>query len=216
VIDPGHGGEDFGARGVGGLLEKDVALAISLKVKKILDASGKVSVLLTRSRDEFVPLAQRMQWANEQNAHRFISIHANASPRATLSGIETYYLDNAADKASTTLADRENGSPESGGDNADLRFMLSDLIQNAKLPESISLAQLLQRNTVRAVRGAGFTLVDRGVKSGPFYVLVGAHMPCALIETAFIDHAEEGGHLGDPTYREAFARGIAAAILESL
>lgn len=213
VLDPGHGGEDFGAMGVGGLLEKDVALAISLRVKKLIEQSGKYRVVLTRNSDKFSPLAERMQLANRLGAALFLSIHANASVTKKLSGVETYYLDNAADKASATLAERENKEAIPQGEMAgDLSFMLSDLIQNAKLPESIALAKAVQRSVINQLKPQYPSLLDRGVKAGPFYVLVGAHMPCALVEVSFIDHSIEGGQLGTDRYRELLARGIAAGI----
>ena len=214
VLDPGHGGEDFGALGVGGLLEKDVALSISLRVKKLLEKDGHYRVVLTRSADRFSPLAERMSLANRINAKLFLSIHANASVGKKLSGVETYYLDNAADKASATLAERENKSgPIEGGTGADLSFMLSDLIQNAKLPESIELAKSVQRGVLRSVKPKSPELTDLGVKAGPFYVLVGAHMPCALVEVSFIDHPIEGENLGRTQYRELIAQGVADGVI---
>jgi N-acetylmuramoyl-L-alanine amidase len=214
VLDPGHGGEDFGALGVGGLLEKDVALSISLRVKKLIEESERFRVVLTRATDKFSPLAERMHLANRLNAALFLSIHANASVHKKLSGVETYYLDNAADKASATLAERENKVGAPLGDlGEDLSFMISDLIQNAKLPESIALAKSVQRGVVRIVRPKHPELNDLGVKAGPFYVLVGAHMPCALVEVSFIDHPIEGSSLGSDQYRELLAQGIAEGIL---
>lgn len=214
VLDPGHGGEDFGALGVGGLLEKDVALSISLHVKKLIEESERFRVVLTRATDKFSPLAERMHLANRLNAALFLSIHANASVHKKLSGVETYYLDNAADKASATLAERENKVGAPLGDlGEDLSFMISDLIQNAKLPESIALAKSVQRAVVRTVKPRHPELNDLGVKAGPFYVLVGAHMPCALVEVSFIDHPVEGSSLGNDQYRELLAKGIAEGIL---
>jgi N-acetylmuramoyl-L-alanine amidase len=214
VLDPGHGGEDFGALGVGGLLEKDVALSISLRVKKMIEESERFRVVLTRATDKFSPLAERMHLANRLNAALFLSIHANASVHKKLSGVETYYLDNAADKASATLAERENKVGAPLGDlGEDLSFMISDLIQNAKLPESIALAKSVQRAVVRTVKPRHPELNDLGVKAGPFYVLVGAHMPCALVEVSFIDHPVEGSSLGNDQYRELLAKGIAEGIL---
>ncbi len=214
VLDPGHGGEDFGALGVGGLLEKDVALSISLRVKKLLEKDRRYRVVLTRSADKFSPLADRMSLANRLNAKLFLSIHANASVTKKLSGVETYYLDNAADKASATLAERENKSGFSAGElSGDLSFMLSDLIQNAKLPESIALAKSVQRGVLKVVRPKYPQLADLGVKAGPFYVLVGAHMPCALVEVSFIDHPVEGQDLGRDQYRELIADGITEGII---
>lgn len=213
VLDPGHGGEDFGAVGVGGLLEKDVALDVALRTKKLIEAGGTYRVVLTRNQDKFVPLADRMSLANRLKAKLFVSIHANASVSKELSGIETYYLDNKSDKASEKLAERENRAGAAGsGQSNDLSFMLSDLIQNAKLPESIALARAVQRSIISQARQEASDTRDLGVKSGPFYVLVGAHMPCVLIEVAFIDNAREGRLLGDVQFRDVLAQGIASGV----
>lgn len=212
VLDPGHGGEDFGAVGVGGLLEKDVALDVALKAKKLIEDKKKYTVFLTRGKDQFVPLVDRMAFANQKGARLFVSIHANASVKKNMSGIEVYYLDNKSDKASAKLAERENRAAAAGGGESDLSFMLSDLIQNAKLPESIELAKMLQGTIVAAVRAAAPKTANLGVKSGPFYVLVGAHMPCVLVEIAFIDHSVEGRRLGEQSYRTLLAQGIANGI----
>ncbi|GAH00108.1 unnamed protein product, partial [marine sediment metagenome] len=137
LIDPGHGGDDFGAQGKGGLLEKDVVLDIALRLEKLLVEKLNAVVRLTRRKDVFVPLAERTNLANDFEADVFISLHTNASPKGKVAGLETYFLDNTNDKASRKLAERENRSMRFEGSQSDLQFMLSDLIQNAKLEDSI-------------------------------------------------------------------------------
>ncbi len=214
VVDPGHGGEDFGAKGVGGLLEKDVTLAVALELEKILSKQG-VSVKLTRRRDEFVPLSERIQLANDYEAKLFISLHTNASPKSKLSGLETFYLDNSGDEASRLLAERENSSLELE-EQGDLQFILSDLIQNAKLEDSIALANVLHRTLATSLKGRFKEINDFGVRKAPFYVLVGAHMPCALIELFFIDHVVDGARLGSKDFRQELARGLSLGVKEFL
>ncbi len=209
VIDPGHGGEDFGAVGQGGLLEKDVALDVAFSLRRMLETELGAVVRLTREQDAFVPLLERTQFANDFEADVFISLHANASPSNRASGFETYYLDNTDNQASRRLAERENKSLQlEEGTQSDLTYILSDLIQTSKLEESRLLASKVQKSTINHLRANWPQVRDLGVKKAPFYVLVGAHMPCILIEMFFIDHPEDGSRLADGKFRKEIARGI--------
>lgn len=213
VIDPGHGGEDFGAVGLGGILEKDVTLAVALELEQILSKDRGLTVRLTRRKDVFVPLAERTAIANDFDAAIFVSLHTNASPESKLSGLETYYLDNSGDKASKKLAERENSSTRFEEADGDLQFMLSDLIQDGKLDDSIRLAKVIQGKLYNeAAEVMGQDAQDLGLKKGPFYVLVGAHMPCVLTEMFFIDHQVDGLHLADKGFRRRLAQGLASGI----
>ena len=211
MLDPGHGGSDPGAQSPEGLQEKSVVLAVSKRLAHKLRTRLKVEVLLTRTTDIFIPLPERTAQANTAKADLFVSIHANASPNAETHGIETYYLNNTNDRATIRLAKLENGIrakqqlPQRG---TELAFILSDLIQTGKEEESIALAQALQSALVTQVRHTVPSANDLGVKKGPFYVLVGAHMPCVLVELAFLTHAEEGQRLGTAAYQEVLAEGL--------
>ncbi len=211
VIDPGHGGDDFGAVGIDSVLEKDVVLNISLFLDELLRERLRAKTKLTRGRDVFISLADRTKMANDSEADLFVSIHANASPKRTLRGIETYYLDNTNDQGSLKLAERENQSLAFGAGDAplpDLDFMLSDIIQSGKMEDSISLGHHLQDSLVRNVSRYYRNVRSLGVKRAPFYVLVGAHMPCVLVEVSFIDHPEEGRRLADRRYQKLLAEGL--------
>jgi N-acetylmuramoyl-L-alanine amidase len=212
VLDPGHGGTDPGAEGVA--TEKDVTLDVARRVAQLLEDRMHAEVVLTRSGDNTVPLAARTARANAEGADLFVSIHANAARSRRLHGIETYYLNNTADRASIRLAAMENGldmiTPRR--DRPDLRFILSDLVQVGKMEESIALATAIQRSVVGRLRGRWGDVADLGVKRGPFYVLVGAYMPCVLVETSFLTHPTEGRRLAGAAYRQAVAEGIAGGI----
>ena len=212
VIDPGHGGEDFGAIGVGGLLEKDMTLAVALALEKLLVTDLKATVRLTRRTDVFVPLAERTNMANDFDADLFISLHGNASPAHKAQGHETYILDNSDEQGSKKLAERENASLQYEEGGQDLQFMLSDLIQSAKLEDSVALARNIQTSVIRQISKKWKDVKDLGVRKGPFYVLVGAHMPCVLVEMFFVDHPIDGARLGKPEFRAELARGIAQGI----
>ena len=104
-------------------------------------------MVLTRRDDRFIPLEDRTAIANAEGADLFVSLHMNASPNGEAKGLETYYLDNTNDEASLRLAARENGT--SRRNVSDLQFILSDMTQNMKLEDSITLAHHLQNSLVR-------------------------------------------------------------------
>lgn len=214
VLDPGHGGEDYGAVGVSDLLEKDVTLSVAIATAEKLKKEG-IRVVLTRKQDEFVPLQRRTEIANDENAALFVSLHANASPKGALSGLETYYVDNTGDQASKKLAERENAAGGGTGLPDDLQMMLSDLIQQAKTPESIQFAKIVSQSVANSVKGFPVG-PNHGVKKAPFYVLVGAHMPAVLVELYFINNASEGNLLLEKEFREALSVGLTKAILRYL
>ena len=211
VLDPGHGGKDPGATSVSGIAEKDIVLAIALRLKDRLLALPDTDVVLTRDRDVFIALEERTARANAEQADLFVSIHGNASPNAALSGVETYYLNNTNDHATLRLAEMENGlrsmTGHDGRDHA-ASLILSDLIQNYKIQESVQLAEALQRGVVGALAAHGTPSTDLGVKRGPFYVLVGAGMPCALAEVSFLTHPREGERLAQSSYQESITEGL--------
>jgi N-acetylmuramoyl-L-alanine amidase len=212
VLDPGHGGKDLGAEGVGGILEKDIVLAVAKEMRSVLQNTYKMRVYLTREDDRFVPLRERTEFANEIGATMFVSLHANATKRGSASGIEVYYLDNTGDKASRRLAEEENKSLLLEEEQSDLSFILSDLIQNAKLEDSITLANRFERETMRYVRSKYPGVSSLGVKKAPFYVLVGAHMPCILMELFFVDNKGDAKLLANPTFRRDLAVGLSQAV----
>ncbi len=205
MIDPGHGGRDPGAIGVGGLKEKTVVLAISKRLGKKLVSRLPVQVFYTRETDVFIPLPERTAQANAMKADLFISIHANASENPRLQGVETYYLNNTNDRATIRLANLENGLAAPG---SELSFILSDLYHTVNEPESIALARTLQDSMMTQIAKRHAKVRNLGVKKGPFYVLVGAHMPCVLAEVSFLTHSVQGKLLRSSAYRETIAEGL--------
>lgn len=210
VIDPGHGGKDPGAVGVGGLQEKEVTLAIALALADLLRREGVWDVKLTRDRDRTVSLEERTAIANAFGADLFVSIHANASPNREARGVETYYLDRASDRAARRLAARENAGAEVAA--AEMEHILADVVLHSKLRDSRRLAEAVQGALVGHLSAARRGVRDLGVKRGPFYVLTGAFMPSVLVEVAFLSHPEEARWLRDPT----FQRQTAAALAQGL
>ncbi|NIO07818.1 MAG: N-acetylmuramoyl-L-alanine amidase, partial [Deltaproteobacteria bacterium] len=199
-----------GAAGFNGIAEKDIVLVLAKKLARKLRREMNVEVLLTRTRDVFVPLEERTAFANAHNADLFISLHVNASRNRRLRGIESYYLDNATDEASIRLAARENGT--SRRNISDLQFILSDLTQNSKLEDSIGLAHHMQSSLVSHMGRKYRRVKDLGVKKGMFYVLVGARMPSVLLELFFVTNRYDGRALARKPFQtdivEALYRGI--------
>jgi N-acetylmuramoyl-L-alanine amidase len=201
VLDPGHGGKDPGAIGVGGIAEKDIVLAVAKKLANKLRQEMGVQVILTRTDDRFIALEDRTAMANAQEADLFVSLHMNASSNSEARGLETYYLDKTTDEASLRLAARENATSRKNV--SDLQFILSDMVQNLKLEDSISLAHHIQHSLVDSMSKNIAEVKDLGVKKALFYVLVGARMPSVLVEMFFITHRTEGRAMSHENYQDA-------------
>jgi N-acetylmuramoyl-L-alanine amidase len=211
VIDPGHGGDETGARGPSGLLEKDVTLDIARRLKTRLERSADTDVLLTRDSDRSVSLDERTAIANHNRANLFVSIHANSSRRGNAHGAETYFLSyQATDDASRAVAAIENntiGIDEGVPRDSGLAMVLWELAQSAFLKESSALAETIQDRLNRALG-----INNRGIKQAPFRVLMGATMPAVLIEVGFISNPAEERSLRDPAFQEKLASTIAESI----
>jgi N-acetylmuramoyl-L-alanine amidase len=211
VIDPGHGGEEVGARGPGGTLEKDVVLAIARRLRDQLVNALGVQVFLTRNQDAEVELDARTAIANNYKADLFISIHANAVRARGAKGSEVYFLSyQASDEESRRVAMLEGIAEPLGtaAPGSALELILWDMAQAEHLEESSALATRIQ-DELGAVTGSQV----RGVKQAPFRVLVGATMPAVLVEVAFISNPEEEKLLSSAAYQGrvagALMRGIA-------
>ena len=201
VLDPGHGGKDPGAIGEGGVAEKDIVLSVAKKLAAKLKMAMGIEVVLTRTDDQFIPLEDRTAVANAQNADLFISLHMNASPNGDAKGVETYYLDNTTDEASMRLAARENATSRKNV--SDLQFILSDMTQNLKLEDSVTLAHSLQGALVGTMGNHLREIKNLGVKKALFYVLVGARMPSVLVEMFFITNREEGQAMSQGKFQDS-------------
>ncbi|MFQ5328580.1 MAG: N-acetylmuramoyl-L-alanine amidase [Thermodesulfobacteriota bacterium] len=217
VIDPGHGGIDFGAVGPTGVMEKDVNLATALKLARLLSAKPDLEVILTRDEDKFIPLTERTAIANNSGADIFVSIHTNASLGKAASGIETYFLSfDATDDDARRVAAFENGvvkyeeSPDGGkgaGARDNLQLILWDMTKTEFLNESSLMAEIVQEGlrTVSPDKA-------RGVKQAPFIVLMGTAMPAILVEVGFITNPEEEKRLVLPAVQEDIALSIFKSI----
>jgi N-acetylmuramoyl-L-alanine amidase len=206
VLDPGHGGEDEGARGPAGEVEKDITLAVARTVAARLQAAG-ITARLTREGDEHVALLDRTGLANRLHASVFVSIHANASAAKGAKGAETYYMSaDASDAGAAQSAARENA----GAAQPDtVKLILWDLAYVANLNSSARLARGIQEklNALQGIR-------DRGIRQAPFVVLTGATMPAALVEVGFLSNPEEATRLVSKEAQDLLAGVLADAIVE--
>ncbi len=209
VVDPGHGGRDPGATGVGGIQEKDVNLAIAQRLATRLRGRG-FEVVLTREGDETVDLEERTAIAESSDGDVFVSIHANASRRKKARGIETYTLDANHERHSLDVASRENGVPASKLDA--LQRVLARLRTDEAASQSERLAGLVHRNLITAARREDRALPDLGLKKGPFYVLFMSSMPAVLVETGFVTNRRDAKLLGSERYQTLLAGEIAEGI----
>jgi len=214
VLDPGHGGVEEGAKGPGGLLEKNATLALAKTIQEVLQRRG-YRVVATRLSDATVGLDDRAAQANAAKADVFLSIHCNASRAATAHGTEVYYLSlDASDRAAALLAESENATPAATPDTAeknaavrDLDLILWDLAQNQHLSASARLAEIVQADFNRLL---GIT--TRGVKQAPFRVLVGVNAPAVLVEVAFITNPDEETRIGSDEFRRQAAETLAGSL----
>jgi N-acetylmuramoyl-L-alanine amidase len=209
VVDPGHGGKDTGTSTSGGLAEKEVTLDIGLRLRSLLEQAA-FEVVMTRDKDEAVPLRQRTALANAQGADLFVSIHLNWIDGGQIRGMETYYLGPTEDPVLLQLAARENR--DSGYSLADFRRLLDHIYLSVRRDESRRLAEGVQRTLVTALRRKHPALVNRGVKTAPFAVLVGTEMPAILAEVACLSHPEEAHLLATPQYRQDIAEALLQGI----
>lgn len=208
IIDPGHGGEDEGAKNFN-LKEKDLALTIAKKTKSILQDDG-FNVLLTRSEDKNLTLVERSKLAEQLNANLFVSIHINSDggKGGSASGIETFYLNT-----------KEFVSPTRHGG-----FLFMNLKKDLSILNSIDeylkentrtsqqLATLIQKTLVTHLHEQNFNIKDRGIKADKFRVLLRSSIPAALVEVGFLTNRKEALQLTNDTYQKNIALGIVKGI----
>ena len=215
VIDPGHGGKDPGAISrATGLQEKMAVLAISQRLKRLLDAKPGYRAILTRDRDVFIPLRERTAIARRNKADLFVSIHADAVEGEGPRGSSVYMLSTkgASSQLARYLAKRENavdlkwGVDVSKYDN-DIQEALLDIQLDATLESS----NVFGRHTIRELAKVGHTH-KRSVERANFVVLRSPEIPSLLVETAFISNPEDARLLASPAHQDKIARGIASGI----
>jgi len=212
VIDPGHGGKDPGAVGYKKLYEKNVVLPVSLKLGKMIKKKmPDVKVVYTRKTDIFIPLWKRTKIANENKGKLFISLHCNASESKKANGFETYFLSADKDDRAKSVVLKENESIAFEGQSDQKRyqginFILATMAQNAFIKQSQFFASVVQGALAKKLVASG--MKNRGVKQGPFWVMVGATMPNILIEMGYISNKHEANFLKQKGNQTKIAQAI--------
>jgi N-acetylmuramoyl-L-alanine amidase len=213
AVDAGHGGEDPGATGPSGLHEKDVVLAIALKLRDKLNALPDMRVMMTRDADFFVPLHERVQRARRVQADLFVSIHADAFLTPEARGASVFALSDrgATSAAARWMANRENAADLVGGVNvkaeASVLRTLLDMSTTAQIKDSLKLA-----SEVLTRIGKVGHLHKGSVEQAGFAVLKAPDIPSILVETAFISNPKEEAQLRDPAYQRRLVDALAAGI----
>ena len=210
AIDPGHGGEDPGARGRAGTYEKNVVLAISRALKRKIDAEPGFTAVLTRDGDYFLTLRQRIDKARQYKADMFVSVHADAFKDKRARGSSVYVLSSrgASDEAARWLAERENAADLVGGVSLDdkddvLASVLLDLSQSATISASMKVGD----DVIGELADVGRVRRSK-VQHAGFVVLKSPDIPSILVETAFISNPQEEQKLKDPTQQHLLAQAI--------
>jgi N-acetylmuramoyl-L-alanine amidase len=214
VIDPGHGGEDPGARGRRGTHEKKVTLRISQRLKALINAEPNMRALLTRDGDYFISLKERVEKAERARADLFVSIHADAVRKPQVRGSSVFALSErgATSKMAQLVAQRENTADLIGGVSLEgkdyhVKMTLADLSLTAQISDSLKLGR-----AVLGELGGINSLHKQNVEQAAFGVLKAPGIPSILIETAFISNPEEERRLNDAAYQEKIARAILRGI----
>ncbi len=217
ALDAGHGAHDFGAT-YHGHIEKNIALAVVLKVGKILEKNPNIEVIYTRKNDVFIDLVERANIANRADANIFVSIHCNANKNTAADGCETYVMGLNKNASNLAVAKAENAvitlekdykqkyegfDPNNPGSMIGVQLMQEEYLEN-----SIALASKIQDRFVNDNERK-----NRGVKQAPFMVLHKAYMPRVLIEMGFISNPAEGAYLDSEDGQNETAQAIANAII---
>jgi N-acetylmuramoyl-L-alanine amidase len=210
VIDAGHGGEDTGARGTRGTLEKNVTLAVARRLKSAIEGRLGVRVLLTRDGDQTVGPDQRAALANNNKADLFISLHANASLRPAVAGAEVFYLNLEGYGAEGQRAQQVGREelPVVGGGNRDIEIIPWELAQARHLDQSGIFAR-----AVEAALRERVPMSARALQQAPFRVLVGANMPAILVELGFLTNAQQEQQLAADEQQNTIAQALLDGIV---
>ena len=213
VIDPGHGGIDSGANGVNGLMEKDLVLAEGLRLAQVLKARG-YAVHMTRERDVFIPLPQRVVVARKWHADLMISLHADSNPDSDVAGLSIYTLsDGRSDREATALASRENQSDviagvDLSGGNSPIAPILIDLAQRDTINRSARFAE-----TALARLGRATDLLARSPhRSASLAVLIAPDVPAVLIELGYLSNNSDAAQMNTDRWRAGLAQAIGDSV----
>jgi N-acetylmuramoyl-L-alanine amidase len=213
MLDPGHGGKDPGAIGVSGTLEKHVSLATALELKRQLEAGGRYRVELTRTRDVFIPLDDRVDRAQRKGAALFVSMHADALSDHSVRGASVYTLAQTASDAQTAaLARRENSADRFIGRNwqdtsPEVAHILASLVRQETRTGSVRIA----RNLVGSL-DENLPMLPNPDRHAGFVVLKAADIPSVLVEMGFMSNPRDEAALRQAAHRRLVAQAMHRAV----
>jgi N-acetylmuramoyl-L-alanine amidase len=208
AIDPGHGGEDEGARGINGAREKDLTLSVARRVKGTIEARLGIRVILTRDEDRNVLIDERTAIANNNKADLFISLHANGSMRPSASGATIFRAGFDSPAQAAALAGGGERVPTFGGGLRDIELVPWDLAQTRHLDQSIAFAGLLEQQLKGRI-----PLANRPAGIGPLRVLESANMPAVLLEMGYLTNADQEKQLVSDAFQSAVVQSIYDAVI---
>jgi N-acetylmuramoyl-L-alanine amidase len=208
AIDPGHGGDDEGAKGADGAKEKDLVLAVARRAKAVIEARLGVRVLLTRDDDRRVPLDERTAMANNNKADLFISLHASASPQPTAFGASIFFAEFTGDAAQTAAGARAERVPVYGGVTRDIELVPWGLAQTRHLDQSNAFADLLAQQLRDQV-----PLGIHPTGHAPLRVLESANMPAVLVELGYLTNPDQQQRLAGEAFQGTFVQALYEAIV---
>lgn len=214
IVDPGNGGHDSGPPAyIQGVKAKDINLSIAKKLVIQIQEKIRIEAVLTREDDKYIPFEKRIHIANLKAADLFISINSNSSKSTDAFGIETYFMNiRLADKQEYEATSEENTAVSSSKKIDDLERILFDMIKESKAAASEQLAKHIQQSLIKHMSQRYSHIKNRGVKSAPFYLLIGNKIPSVIIETSFISNPRECKRLTQEAYQNDIAEAITLGI----
>jgi N-acetylmuramoyl-L-alanine amidase len=212
MLDPGHGGKDPGAIGLSGTYEKQVSLAAALELKRQLEAEGRYRVVLTRTRDTFIPLDDRVAKAQGHGAALFVSMHADALSDHTVRGASVYTLANTASDAQTAaLAQRENSADRFAGTGFNAPPEVARILASLVRRETRIGSGRLARNLVGSL-DRDLPMLPNPERHAGFVVLKAADIPSVLVEMGFMSNPADEAELRRPQHRARVADAMKRAV----
>ena len=213
AIDPGHGGVDPGATGASGVYEKHITLAVARAIKAALEGTGRYRVVLTRDRDIFKSLRDRVEYARQAGAELFLSIHADTITKTSIRGLSVYTLsETASDKEAAALAEKENKADliagvDLSGETSEVTNILIDLAQRETMNESARFATTALKELGRVTK-----LLRNTHRFAGFAVLKAPDVPSVLVELGFLSNRRDEKALRRDSHRAKLAKAITRAV----
>lgn len=214
VIDAGHGGVDPGALGANGVAEKHVTLNMAKTLKEQLEATGRYRVILTRDRDTYLKLYKRVEFARQNHADLFISLHADSIGKSNVAGASLYTLsDKASDEQTALLADRENRADLIAGMDLDTNDeQVATILVDLTMRDTMNQSKFFANKLLGHLQNTNIKMLDNPHRYAGFAVLKAPDIPSVLIEMGFMSNPREAEQLNKPEYRRTFAKALVLGI----